>query len=139
MSFQPLFSPDGKEIAFLENRTAIRVINLETKEVRTVMDGKYQYSYQDGDQWYQWSPDGKWILSNCLFVGGWNNMDVALVNASGNGEMHNLTKSGYTDGNAKWVLDGKAMIWFSDRAGYRSHGSWGAEQDVYIMFFDLEA
>ena len=28
------------------------------------------------------------------------------------------------------------MIWSSDRAGFRSHGSWGAERDVYIMFFD---
>lgn len=37
------------------------------------------------------------------------------------------------------VLDGKAMIWSSDRAGYRSHGSWGAEDDIYIMFFDGEA
>ena len=64
---------------------------------------------------------------------------MALINASGNREMYDLTKSGYTDSNAKWVLDGKAMIWFSDRAGYRSHGSWGAEMDVYIMFFDLEA
>ncbi len=139
VSFQPSFSPDGKEIAFLENRTAIRVINLESKEVRTVMDGKYQYSYSDGDQWYQWSPDGKWILSNSIFVGGWNNQDVALIDASGNGVMHNLTNSGYTDGSAKWVLDGKAMIWYSDRAGYRSHGSWGAHGDVYIMFFDQEA
>lgn len=33
----------------------------------------------------------------------------------------------------------KAMIWSSDRAGYRSHGSWGAEDDIYIMFFDGEA
>jgi C-terminal processing protease CtpA/Prc len=28
------------------------------------------------------------------------------------------------------------MTWTSDKAGYRSHGSWGAERDVYIMFFD---
>lgn len=103
------------------------------------MDGKFEYSYSDGDQWYQWSPDSKWILTNYIGIGGWNNQDVALVNASGNGEIHNLTESGYTDTNAKWVLDGKAMIWYSDRAGYRSHGSWGAEADVYIMFFDLDA
>ena len=61
-----------------------------------------------------------------------------LLNADGKGEMVNLTESGYNDGNAKWVLDGKAMIWTSDRAGYRSHGSWGAEDDTYIMFFDAD-
>lgn len=138
-SFQPQYSPDGKEVAFLENRTAIRVINLKTKAVRTVMDAKYQYSYSDGDQWYQWSPDSKWILADYIGVGGWNNKDVVLLNADGKGEMVNLTESGYTDGNAKWVLGGKAMIWSSDRAGYRSHGSWGAEDDTYIMFFDAEA
>lgn len=138
-SFQPQYSPDGKEVAFLENRTTIRVINLKSKAVRTVMDGKYEYSYSDGDQWYQWSPDSKWILTNYIGNGGWNNKDVALVNVSGSNEIHNLTESGYNDGNAKWVLNGKAMIWESDRAGYRSHGSWGAENDIYIMFFDLDA
>lgn len=138
-SFQPQYSPDGKEVAFLQNRTELRVLNLKTKEVRTVMDGKFEYSYSDGDQWFEWSPDSRWLLSGYIGHGGWNNKDVALVNASGNGEIHNLTQSGYTDGDAKWVLGGKAMIWKSDRAGYRSHGSWGSEDDVYIMFFDLEA
>ena len=138
-SFQPQYSPDGKEIAFLENRTAIRVINLKSKAVRTVMDAKYQYSYADGDQWFQWSPDSKWILSDFIGIGGWNNKDVVLLKADGKGEMVNLTESGYSDTNAKWVLGGKAMIWNSDRSGYRSHGSWGSESDTYIMFFDAEA
>ena len=29
-SFQPAYSPDGKEVAFLEDRTAIRVVNLKS-------------------------------------------------------------------------------------------------------------
>ncbi len=138
-SQQPQFSPDGKEIAFFENRGDLCVMNLQTKAVRTVLDGKYQYSYADGDLWFEWSPDSRWLLCSYIGTGGWHSPDVALVSASGNGEVHNLTNSGYSDSNAKWAMGGKAMIYSSDRAGYRSHGSWGAEEDVYIMFFDLDA
>lgn len=138
-SFQPMYSPDGKEVAFLEDRTTLRVINLKSKKIRTVLDGKYNYSYADGDQYFKWSPDSKWFLTKYIGIGGWNNVDIALVKADGSGELTNLTESGYSDVNPKWVLDGKAMIWSSDRAGFRSHGSWGAQADVYIMFFDGEA
>ena len=138
-SFQPKFSPDGKQIAFWENRGTLCVMDAKGKNVKTAMDGKFVYSYSDGDIDFTWSPDSKWLLSSYIGVGGWNNSDIALVNASGNGEIHNLTESGYNESNAKWVLDGKAMLFCSDRAGYRSHGSWGAEYDAYLMFFDLEA
>ena len=138
-SFQPKFSPDGKQIAFWENRGSLRVMDAKGKNVKTAMDGKFVYSYSDGDIDFTWSPDSKWLLSSYIGVGGWNNSDIALVNASGNGEIHNLTESGYNESNAKWVLDGKAMLFCSDRAGYRSHGSWGAEYDAYLLFFDLEA
>lgn len=138
-SFQPQYSPDGKEVAFLEDRAAIKVVNLKSKKVRTVMPSKYQYSYQDGDQSFEWSPDSKWILTGYFDRGGWNNGDLAVINASGNGEIHNITHSGYVQAGGKWVLGGKAIIFASDYAGYRSHGSWGAERDEYIMFFDLDA
>ena len=136
---QPQYSPDGKSVAFLEDRATLRAVDVKTKAVRTLMDGKYIYSYSDGDVWFEWSPDSRWLLSTYIGEGGWNSQDIALVNASGNGEVHNLTESGYNEGNGKWVLGGKAMIFTSDRAGYRSHGSWGTEDDVYIMFFDLDA
>ena len=138
-SQQPQYSPDGKELAFFEDRGDLKVMNLATKAVRTVLDGKYQYSYSDGDLWFEWSPDSRWLLCSYIGVGGWNSPDVAMVSASGNGEVHNLTNSGYSDTNAKWALGGRAIIYSSDRAGYRSHGSWGAEEDVYMMFFDLDA
>ena len=134
----PAYSPDGKEVAFYEDRATLRIINLKNKDVRTVLDGKYNYSYSDGDIWFEWSPDSKWLLCSYIGNGGWNNTDIALVKADGK-EMHNLTNSGYSDSNGKWVLGGKAMLFESDRAGYRSHGSWGAESDAYLMFFDLDA
>lgn len=137
-SLQPQYSPDGKEVAFFEDRGALCIVNLKSRQVRQVLDGKYNYSYSDGDLWFQWSPDSKWLLSSYIGTGGWNSQDVALVDASGSGRVMNITESGYTDANAKWALGGRAVVYESDRAGYRSHGSWGAESDVYLMFFCVD-
>ena len=138
-SFQPMYSPDGKSVAFLEDRTRLCAVDVKSHKMRQLMDGKYMYSYSDGDQWFSWSPDSRWLLASYIGTGGWNNRDIALVPADGKGEIRNITNSGYNDTNGKWVLGGKAMLFQSDRAGYRSHGSWGTEDDAYIMFFDVDA
>lgn len=133
--FQPAYSPDGKEVAYLEERTTLKVINLATQAVRTIMAGDKNYSYSDGDQWYAWSPDGKWFLVEFLQEKQWHVGQAGLVSAEGGRDIINLTKSGYSNYRPKWILDGTAMLWFSDRDGMKNHASWGAESDAYAMFF----
>ena len=135
---QPAFSPDGKKVAFLEDRTELRVIDVKSKKVNTALDGQYNYSYVDGDVPFEWSPDSRRLLIGYIGEGGWNNVDIAMVNADGTG-LVDLTESGYADGNAKWALGGKAITYETGRFGMKSHGSWGNQSDVVLMALDQDA
>ena len=135
--FQPSVSPDGKWLGFLRDRTEIVIKNIKSGKEKSLLKN-VNYSYTDGDQSFEWSPDSRYILCNWQGNGGWNNEDIALIDIE-TGEVTDLTQSGYTDAAFRWAAKGKAMTWMSDRAGYRSHGSWGAEYDIYAMFFDGKA
>lgn len=136
--FQPAYSPDGKEIAYLEERTTIKVLNLESKKTRVVMPGTKNYSYSDGDQGFDWSPDSKWLLVEFLQDNQWITQS-GLVSVEGDNSIVNLTKSGYTYSFPRWTMDGKAMICFSDRDGLKNDASWGGQGDAYAIFFNKEA
>jgi tricorn protease len=137
-AFQPRYSPDGTEIGYLEDRTALKVINLKTKAVRTIVPVEKNYSYTDGDQYFEWSPDGKYFLTQYLEDNNWL-QQIALADASGNGRIIDLTKSGFENFSGKWMMGGKVMMWFSGRNGMRNLQNQGNQSDVYGLFFTQDA
>lgn len=137
--YQPAFSPDGKEVAYLEDRVTLKVVNLASRKSRTILPAEKNYSYADGDQYYQWSPDSKWFLVQFGPPERVETSEVGLVAADGKSAVINLTLSGYSDQTPKWGMDGKMMIWGSDRDGALRQGGGTVTGDVYGMFFTKDA
>ncbi len=136
-NFVPRYSPDGTEIAYIEDYTNLRVRDVESGETRTLLTDRQIFGTRPY-QHFEWSPDGEWILFDYA-VPGLAPGEAGLVRASG-GEPINLTESGFHDGSPTWILGGKAMLWLSNRDGLHSLAMSGwDETDAYAMFFTREA
>lgn len=135
----PCYSPDGKEIAFVENRNILKVYNIASKQVRQITDGRQHYETNDHGFDYEWSPDGQWFALTLITHMHEPYGDIGIVKADGSKKIYNITESAYIDGGPQWVLDGNAIIYSSDRYGMRSHASWGSQRDAFIAFLNQDA
>ena len=133
----PSFSPDGNEIAFIQDRNKLMVMNIKSKKVRQITDGS-TYGRRNGGFDYSWSPDGKWFVLSVIDNKHDPYSDVAIVSANG-GKITNITQSGYFDEMPQWTADGSAIIFLSERYGMRNHASWGSECDVMMVFLNQDA
>ena len=59
MAWEPTWSPDGKHIAFVDDDTRIRIINLEKKSIKTIDNAGN--NLERGRMGITWSPDSQWL------------------------------------------------------------------------------
>ncbi|MCU0405348.1 MAG: S41 family peptidase, partial [Chitinophagaceae bacterium] len=138
-NLNPQLSPDGKELAFVENFNTLKILNLAAKSERVLINQKEWLSWGDGGHDVEWSPDSKWLLLSYAEqeIG---NGEVGIVSADGKTKLTNISKNGFGDGGPKWMMGGKMIMWFSDRDGLSSKANSGASQrDVYGMFLTQDA
>lgn len=134
--FQPRFSPDGKEVAYLENRNVLKVFTIATAQSRTLLPAGRNYSYSDGDLDFSWSPDGKYLLADDQYF-GFGGAHTAVINTTGNTTILHPVNSGFGENNPKWGMDGKILTWANNKDGRRSLAYQGnREVDIYALFLE---
>lgn len=131
------FSPDGKKMAWIQDRRILKVRELESGNETIILDSGDLFHMRDGDKYFKWSPDSKWLLVD--WGKSLSNSEILLAASDGSKKV-NLTQSGYYDYQPKWVNQGKQMLWFSNKDGLKSYANSGNFQsDVYAMFFTEDA
>lgn len=133
----PSLSPDGNKLAFILDRNKLMVMDLDTHKVSQLTDGSTNARRTKGFL-ARWSPDSRWIAIEYNELSHDPYSDVAVVEVA-TGKLTKITATGYFDADPRWVLDGKALLFISERYGMRNHASWGSQYDVMLAFLTEDA
>ncbi|MVM33355.1 PDZ domain-containing protein [Spirosoma sp. HMF4905] len=104
----PVFSPDGKLLAFIRNGQELRVLDIATKKEKLLKKGFLGRPPFASSGSIVWSPDGKWIAFASFGAKTFRN--ISVVPAAG-GESKPISFLANTfGGNLSWSPDGKYIL-----------------------------
>ncbi|MDE5795225.1 MAG: peptidase S41 [Muribaculaceae bacterium] len=130
-------SPDGKKMAYVQDRNKLMVMDLASKTVKA-LDGGAISNYRTGGFPIYWAPDSRLIALEVMNPMHEPYGDISIIDTQ-TGEFIPVTRTGYFDQEPRWSDDGNALIFASERYGMRNHASWGSEMDVMMAFLNQEA
>ena len=136
----PVWSPDGKRIAFKSDRDGhVNVHGWPTHDIYVMdADGSNQQNLTNNpaDDWDpSWSPDGRRIAFTSRRDGPFN-IEVYVMDADGS-NLQNLTNNPRDDRNPSWSPYG-ARIAFSARRKGHFENKFSITHEVYVMDADGE-
>lgn len=106
----PVWSPDGRRIAFVSDRDKNREIYVMNADGTEQMN----LSRHANEDWnVTWSPDGKQLAFSSFRDGNW---EIYTMNADGSNPKR-ITRNNVADYSPTWSPDGKQLAYVSNRDG----------------------
>jgi Tol biopolymer transport system component len=120
----PLWSPEGKEIAFSGAEEKKYIVNADGTELRELMP-----NVQDHISSYSWSPNGEKIAFAAVHYRG--ELDIYEIDAHGTVQTNLTSTKTIIEDEPSWSPDGKQIAFTRADAG-----DFFVDQDVYVMNVD---
>ncbi len=132
----PVISPDGKKMAYVQDRNRLKVRTIATGD-DVEADRLVNPGLDDGIT-ASWSPDSRWLVMEYMPEMHDPYSDIALMEAA-TGKVTDISRNGYFDISPRFSPKGDAVVWLTDNFGMRNHASWGSQTDVMVAFLNREA
>ena len=108
MAWEPAWSPDGKFIAFADDKVRIRVVDVEKGTIKTVETAGA--NTERGNMDLIWSHDSRWLAFTKT---GTNNFRQIKVWSAANDSIYSLTNSFADSFSPAWDRDGKHLYFLA--------------------------
>lgn len=135
MAWEPCWSPDGSMIAFVDDKTRIRIVDVASGSIKTI--GMGGINIERGSMGLSWSPDSKWLA---YAKTGDNMFRMLYVWSVADGSTTTVTNPMADSFSPSWDAEGKYLYFLASTdlalaSGWANTSAMGASptQAAYLI------
>jgi tricorn protease len=140
LAWEPIWSPDGKYIAFVDDDVRIRVLDIESEKIKTIDEGGT--NIERGSLGLAWSHDSKWLAYATTAANRFRRIKVWSLEKNETQLLSNTLADAFA---TSWDRDGKHLYFLASTdlalgSGWANTSSMQAEPEygVYVLLLNKD-